>query len=367
MAKKPVTLPGSSNIGGDDDKRAAEAEAKRLAEAKKAEQQAILAADREKKRAEAAAAKAEKAAERQAAREAKESARLPTVKAGALSADVGVRVLEALDKADKDASKLEALKSAIDAKRYDALGLTTMAVLKAAQADDGIDLDAAFRTDKKASTKLNDQVRIALGLMEVRRIVDTQTKKEHRRLELTKAADKYFSKWTATQRTNFAHMLKKCIQAAAELKANNIKAAFDEKAGTLAITGPRVEELFGAPTVLLNEKQRVGEGDDAVMLKEKPSYTALAKAGAVERGAVMVKRGTASGETGSRADSRVAIADATTDANFGGLCKALIDAINKLYHGEGFSPRQLKALDGVESAIAMVKRGATDDKPRAVA
>lgn len=254
-----------------------------------------------------------------------------TIKASAISADVGPNVLANLDKAYKDESKAQELMQLVDSKRYDSLTQLTAGILKAAQADNSIDLSVAFSGDNKKMNVLNDQLGLALGFREVTVLPATDKVEEIKRINYAKAVQKYFPgpkedknsveyKRKATLRSNFLHMVKKCAQAASGMMATDTKVTVDKTAGTLQISGPAVKKTFGADTVLLNEKQTIGEGESAVKLTQKPSFTAVAKMGAEAAGKVLT----------IRKDSRVAsnaVDPATAVQN---IAKSLADACAKL-------------------------------------
>jgi hypothetical protein len=280
------------------------------------------------------------------AKKAKETRELIVVKAGAISKDVGLQILSVWDQTDKMERKAEEMLTDAANKRYDALAGLTLAIKKAAEHDDGIDLNSAFRSENKSAVnKLNDQIRITVGLMEYKEL-STGVKK----LDWTKDAAKITSKWTATQRTNFAHMLKKCAQAAAALIDTKADVKFVKEEHTLLISGPAVQKEFGQSSVLLNERQKVGEGEKAITLAKRPSFQALADIGKLKRDIVPARR----------ADSRAANAgptgkvNMTSDAAFVSLCNNLVGALNSLAGGEGLSEVKKKAAHSVKNALDKV-------------
>lgn len=266
-----------------------------------------------------------------------------TLKAGALSTDVGPRVLATLAKADADEEKANALLNEVGAKRYDALAEMTLAVSKAAKADDTINLGAAFKDDKKASNLLFKQIRLALGLDEI--VTVGKGDKAVQKQQTAAAVSKYFPspkddkdspeyKRKNTFRSNFSHQLKKCIQAAAGIIEEGIVAKPDKEAGTLLISGPKVEQVFGKPEVLLDEKQ--GDGEDK--LKVKPSFTALANIGAQAHGKVVAQRAQ-SGTSGKAVDADSVVLSQVAE---------LLKTVNKL---TTVTDPQRKALESLVSTI----------------
>lgn len=257
-----------------------------------------------------------------------------TVKSGALSTDVGPMVLAGLDKSYKEEQKAQAILQEVEGKRYDLLAQTTQAIVKAVKADDSINLSAAFSGDPKAMNRLNDQIGLALGFREVTETAPDKNGQIIRRVAYAKAVTKYFpgpkddknsaeTKRKATLRTNFLHLVKKCAQAAAGITANDLTLSVDKASGTLALSGPKIAETFGAEKVLLNEKKQVGEGEAAVTLKEKPSFTAIAKMGAAAAGKTMQ----------TRVDSRASVSGSNaTDPNVAlqQICASLAKACEKI-------------------------------------
>lgn len=115
---------------------------------------------------------------------------VPTIKSGAISKDVGPLVIAGLAKAYEDEAKANALIDAVKSKRYDLLAMTTQAIVKAAKADDSIDLSAAFKDNKKAINMMNAQIGLALGFREVETTGEGDKAKS--RLVYAKSVSKYF-------------------------------------------------------------------------------------------------------------------------------------------------------------------------------
>jgi hypothetical protein len=256
-----------------------------------------------------------------------------SVKQGALSLDVGPTVLAGLASTFKDEEKMLELQRGIESKRYDLLAQTTNAIIKAATADDTIDLSAAFSGDSKKMKVLNDQLGLALGFREVSVLPATKEGgPEVKRISWAKAVSKYFPtakdtnkespeyKRKDTLRSNFLHMVKKCAQAANGIMVSDAKVTVDKESGTLQLSGPAIQEKFGQETVLLNEKQVIGEGEAKVKLAAKPSYTAVAAMGAEAAGKVMQ----------TRKDSRVASNAVDPATAVKSIAKSLADACGKL-------------------------------------
>lgn len=270
-----------------------------------------------------------------------------SVNAKALSVDVGPKVLAGLAKSMELESEANKMLGAVKTGRYDAMTMTTEAIVKAAKADKSIDLTLAFSAEKKNVEKLNIQLGLALGFREYH-----DTGKGAKRLIYAKSVQGYFPAPTdtkgseeavkkATLRSNFSHMLKKCTQAACAITEQGITIKNDTKAGTLRISGPRVEEVFGAKSVLLNERQKFTDGDKKVELKDRPSFTALASLAAADHGAVVIRKSGSRG-AGIVADPIVAMKS---------LCASLVAGIAKI---EKPMPQAIReALESVESAITV--------------
>jgi hypothetical protein len=284
--------------------------------------------------------------------EVKPERAIVTVKAGALSLDVGPAVISGLDKSYKDEAKANQLLQEVNGKRYDLLSQLTLAIVKAAKADDTIDLSVAFSGEAKRMNVLNDQIGIALGFREVTQM---ENKKGDviAKIGYAKAVQKFFptakddkkapeTVRKATMRSNFLHMIKKCAQAAAAVIEKDITIKQDKASGTLQISGPEVVKQFGAETVLLNERQTIGEGEQATKLKEKPSFTTLARIGAE-----------ASGKTLQiRKDSRAASNAVDPDTALQSICNTLVQSLNKLTGKP--AAKTVESLQSVQSAIAKV-------------
>lgn len=255
---------------------------------------------------------------------------LVTVKPSAMSVNVGPSVLATMDKAYKDEQKANELLSGVEAKRYDVQAQLTQAILKAATEDETIDLSATFAGDPKKMNNLNNQLGLALGFREVY-TVKANDGSPIEKIDYSREAFKYFPTAKDTDKTsaeykrkntlrgNFLTLVKKCAQAAAGIQTSGAKVELDKDAGTLKLSGPAIEKTFGASEVLLNEKQTVGEGETAVKLLQKPSYTAIGRMGAEAEGKVLA----------TRPDSRVRSATSPAQA-IQSICQTLVDACGKL-------------------------------------
>lgn len=306
-----------------------------------------------------AADKAPKEADKVAPSAVKE---VVTVKAGALSVDVGPAVIAGMSKAYEDEQKANTILASVESRKYDMMSQLTAAIVKAAKADESIDLSATLSGDPKKMNKLNDQLGLALGFREVTVLPATDKVAEIRRIGPAKAVQKYFPgpkddknspeyARKNTIRSNFLHQLKKCAQAANGLIVTNTTYVRDEKSGTLQISGPAVEKAFGQKTVLLNEKQTMGEGDAKVQLTQKPSFTAVAKLGAAAAGKVLEQRA----QTGISGNA------ISAGAALQGLCKSLTEACSKLKLPADDETK--RALSIAQAAIDTVLKGSQPAAP----
>lgn len=274
-----------------------------------------------------------------------------TIKATALSTEVGPMVLAGLSKSYDDEGKAKELLRQVEGKRFDLLAMTTQAIVKAAKADNTINLAVTFDSDAKAMNVLNDQLGLALGFRE---LIETKAEggKVHSKIGYSKAVLKYFpgpkddkkaadTIRKATLRSNFLHMLKKCAQAASAIVEQDITIKKDAS-GTLMLTGPSIQKQFGADSVLLNDKISVGEGENAKKLNAKPSFTAIAKMGAEAHGKELVKR----------PDSRIQSNAVDPDTAVQSICNTLVQAIQKLKSAP--IPKTVDGLKAVQSAIDKV-------------
>lgn len=274
---------------------------------------------------------------------------IPTIKQSAMSLDVGPKVISGLMQVSEQERDANALLAGAANKRYDLLATLTQGIVKAAKADKSISLAAYFSKDMKQINEVNNQIGLALGFRKVAIVGEGENEKKRIVLADEVAAlfpDESKTKGTeafkrrATVISNFLHTLKKCAQAAEGIIAKDMKMSVDKETGTLRLSGPAVKTTFGENSVLLNEKQTIGEGDKKKKLNEKPSFTAIANMGAREHGVVMqtrVQSGIAHGKTVDPVLSFVSV------------CTALVQGIAKL--GDKPDSRQVEALASVQNAI----------------
>lgn len=279
---------------------------------------------------------------------------IATVKAGAMSAEVGPKVLAGLSESYVKEAQANKLIQEVEGKRFDLLAQLTQGIIKAAKADDTINLSATFGDDKKAMALLNDQLGLALGFREVTTVGEGD--KAVKKIGYAKAVLKYFpspkddkaapeTMKKATLRTNFLHMLKKCAQAASAAVESGMTVKKDDATGTLMISGPEVVKKFGQDSVLLNDKLTVRDDKGETKLKEKPSFTALARMGAEAHGKTLQ----------TRKDSRVNTGAVDPDTAMLSICNSLIAGIGKLK--KPIAAKVQEALKSVQSAVDKALKG----------
>jgi hypothetical protein len=280
------------------------------------------------------------------AKEPKPQAIIPIIKQSAMSLDVGPRVISGLMQVSETEAEANKLMSQVANKRYDLLAQLTQGIVKAAKADKTISLAAYFSKDPKQVNAVNDQLGLALGFRKVASVGEGE--KARQRVVLADEVAKLFPQESTTKGTqafnrratvisNFLHTLKKCAQAAEGIISKDMKMSLDKATGTLRLSGPTIKTTFGQDSVLLNEKQTIGEGDKKKKLNAKPSFTSIADIGAREHGVVMQVR----------KDSRASAADPVL--SFVSVCTSLVSAIGKL--GDKPDSRQVEALASVQNAI----------------
>lgn len=274
---------------------------------------------------------------------------VPVIKKGALSQDIGPIVVAGFARTKAEETQAQAMLKDVAAKRYDLLSQLTLGILKAAQADNSIDLTVAFGSEPKKQAYLNDQLGIALGFREVQTL-NPGSKDEKQRVAWSKEVAGFIlaspdEKGTEkgnrknTVRSNFLHAVKKCAMAAQSLIDNKIKAKMDKDEGTLQLSGPAVKTIFGAPTVHLNEKDKVGD----VKLTEKPSFTALAANAAEKRGKAVSRVSGTRGQGKALTNPTEALRD---------MAKSFVSIVNNLK--DKLTEEQTKIIKGVYEQLDAV-------------
>jgi hypothetical protein len=292
------------------------------------------------------------------------------VKRSALSVDVGPRVIHALwNNSSREMEITDELNQLQGRKQYEQLSQLTMAIIKAARADKSIDLSVLYEGEKKAMEKLNNQLGIALGFREVKSEPDKNGVVYESVVTSASVGDCFpmpgetetnttdFNR-KRTFRSNFLTQLKKCAMGAHSAIEQNIDVKFDEKAGTLLISGPAVKKHFGQERVLLDERKTVGLGDARVELSEKPSFTSLGHIGAAALGVASVtgagnhrtrQAGTVGGTLAAGAAKAAEVTGKESlDAAILTICKSLRTALEKT---KELSKNAVAALEETKNAI----------------
>jgi hypothetical protein len=284
------------------------------------------------------------------------AALVPVISAKAMSKDIGPLVLKQWAQMYDTEQEVEKVLMQVDAKRYDLLSHLTVGIVKAARNEKSIDLTVAFMDGPegaKAMGHLNDQIGLALGFKEVQTI-NQGTPQEKKRVAWSKDVASIVlaspeekgtpaGKRKETIRSNFGHALKKCIRTACGIIENKIDAKMDKKEGTLLLSGPAIKSQFGAPSVHLNEKQKVLDEEGKVVreLTERPSFTAIAAKAAEAHGAV-VKRGSNTRGKKIITNPTQALAD---------IAKSFISIVNKIGTP---NDKQIEVLKGVRDVLDKV-------------
>lgn len=291
-------------------------------------------------------------AEKDAVVTAENHALIPQIKARAMSKDIGPAVIASLAQAYIDETKARELMQGAQSKAYHSLARLTEGIVKAVKNDGSIVLRAAFVGGKDGAqdmAHLNDQLGIALGFREI--ITVGTGDKAKQRVVYATSCSQYFPKpgenkeseeykQKNTIRSNFLHMLKKCVQAADAIITQQVDVKMDKTAGTLLLSGPSIKKQFGQNSVLLDEKKNIiDKAGNKVELKERPSFTAMAAQAAAAHGRP-IHRGSNTRGAGVQMSNPGQALD--------GLCKAFVAAIERVSKP---SPAQIVTVKTVESAI----------------
>lgn len=286
------------------------------------------------------------------------------LKNSALSTDIGPRAIAIMAGEKADEAEIVRLNQDIAAKRYEAQSIITEGIVKAALADDRVDLSLAFSSDTKQKEYLNNQIGLALGFREIVRGEPDKNGVAWDKFVNAKAVAQYLPMPGETEentpnfrvkntfRGNFITRVQQCAKAAAAIIENKMTAKYDKTAGTLMISGPAVKKHFGQDNVLLDQKQRVTAKDGKpVDLSEKPSFTALAAMGAVAHGKEgAVPRGSNTRGAGAPVGKGTGkgIVALSPSAALESMAKAFVTTIEKL--DQALSKSTIAALESVMNA-----------------
>jgi hypothetical protein len=268
---------------------------------------------------------------------------VPKIKSGALSLDVGPKVIAIFDRSAQEQDKGHELLNSAQGKKYEGMSMLTQGIVKAAQNDASIKLADAFSGDRKKMEHLMKQIGLALGFREIQSQKDGDKVVE--RVVVAKAVAKYFPgpnedtksaeyQRKNTFRANFGTTVKSCAQVAEGLLLSKADVKYDADAKTLRLSGPKIKEHFGADDVLLNENASQ-KGKDAP-LAHRPSFTEIkAIAGAAHD--VAVHRGTNTRGTQIGATAPKAV---DPEAALISLAHMFIQAIGKMEGGGSVKVRE---------------------------
>lgn len=235
---------------------------------------------------------------------------IPQVKAGAMSADLGPMIAKAIAKVTEADEQLHKAKLEQAERDYTLITAITTAAVKATRADQSIDFTLILGKDKAKKDEVFAKMYVATGLKAVVKrgkpgqevdVLDWNPATDVGKILGDRDGD---SKEVKGQKESYRTNLQKKYRVAMlsalwliETKGVNFKA--DEDSGTLMLSGPGVQSVYGAPVVLLDQRVkqelRDNDGKDAgstVNLKAKPSYTDISRRAQEAHGKVVLPRET---------------------------------------------------------------------------
>lgn len=277
---------------------------------------------------------------------------IPAIKQGALSLDVGPKVLDIIGASARDERQVKELQAGLKTKEYDVQAALVQGIVKAAKADTSIRLENQFVDSKQGRSKLHTQLYLAMGFKSVVTVGKEGAQKDKvdwasnvRDLIAPQKDDAdSIVKQKNTVRSNLSHQMTKAVQVALAIIDEKIDVKPHAETGSLLLTGPAIQDRFGAPSIVLNEKQTVPITDKKGIvtgekeLKAKPSFTEIARMAADAHGQVLTTR--VQSGAGPTIDVNKHIVD---------LCGMLVKAVNKL-SGE-LKPEVVQALESVYNAV----------------
>lgn len=280
---------------------------------------------------------------------------VPQVKAGALSLDLGPMIAKAITQFVEGDIELKAQRSLQAERDYTLSSMITEACVKMARADQSIDFTVMLGKEQEKKVAHNKKVYYALGLKDIvmrgkegkqEAVFDWNPKTEVGKYLGVNEKDPPEVKEKKEQyRANLTTLLTKCQKAALWLlEAKGVEFKHDQESGTLMLTGPGVQGIYGAPVVLVNQKAeqplRDAQGKDmgsTVNLKAKPSFTDMARRAAESHGKVLA----------TRADSRIKQFD-DKHAQVIHMCDLFTKLLEKY---EDPNDAAIKALESLMTAI----------------
>lgn len=271
---------------------------------------------------------------------------IPHVNPKAMQRDLGPQIVRMFAHVEEGKRELEELKAEISGKNYAAIAKLTKGVFDVAKADPNVALADHFSDDGKRKLYLNEALYLALGIKEIIKVGTGDSQVD--RVVWAKSLKEFLPQYGEptdtleyeqknTFRSNLAKQLNKAIGAALDIQKRKLEVRFDDKAQTLAISGPEVKKQFGLPEVMLNEKVSVQNDDGVIVkLKEKPSFQSLYNTAAASEGQ-HVKSGSNTRGPRPITDPSAVIVDMSTvflnalgRAEADKLTKPAIDALNQI-------------------------------------
>jgi hypothetical protein len=281
---------------------------------------------------------------------------IPQVKAGAMSVDLGPMIAKSIAQYTESSEALQQARMELGEREYAIASAITEACVKATRADPSIDFSVVMGKDIAAKRELNAKMYIALGLKttvlrgkEGQKVASLEWNPNNEVGKLLGEQDSdsaAIKQKKESYRTNLSHTLTKCEKAALWLvETKGVNFTHDKDSGTLRLSGPGVQQVYGAPTVLLNQSAtqplRDADGKDTgstVNLKAKPSYTDIARRAAEAHGKVIM----------TRADSRPKQFD-DPHAQVVHMCELLVKTLEK------YSDPNPAAQSALESALSAIE------------
>ncbi len=264
--------------------------------------------------------------------------------ANAMSADIGKKAMEDFGVAKQTDAAISEMTAENSARKGATLKALTLAFVKAATADKGVNLGHVQSDVDKEVSQLRQKLEVAVGIRVANRQPDGTDKVElapwTSEFLPQPGENKESDEWRKKEnfRTNFSAVFKKAMGAAHAIMLKGITASEDKKTGHLLISGKTVKERFGTDSVLLNEKREYKEGDRKVTLNKIPSFTELARISAESVGKTLQ----------TRVDSRAKTGGPVTEADIIKSVQSLQVVLTKL---KGFGDDLATALEGLQDTI----------------
>ena len=272
-------------------------------------------------------------------------------------AAIGPEVLKLISDFQRSEAKIAKLGEQVVRNKYETAAKLTQAVYQIAHDNSNLDLEAFYSGDKTKVNNLTDQLRILLGVQEVKEVKTKSASGRstvRKKLVYTPAVKSYFpkpgmskeekakpdNKRKASIASNFSQSLKMAGKAVLGMLEHNAIPEYSAEHATLIVKGaPKM--IAGAtsePVVLKGETQEGAETSASIK-----SFTRLADDA---HGVAPATKGRES----KPAD--VANAALKSEDAFGALCNSLVIALNK--HTGKWSEAEVKHIATVKEAIAKI-------------